>query len=744
MMRKAFALCLAALLAACAAPQESSVKNPPAAPVARREAIVDQLHGVAIADPYRWLEDGESAEVKAWADGQDAHARAILNDVKGHELLTARFSSLLYVDAISTPVARQGRLFYMRRPKGAEKSFLAWRDEGGVERVLIDTAKLSADGTTALGGWIPSPDGKLLAYLVKPNNADEATLRVRRVDTGEDLPDELEGAKYSGMSWTPDSAQLYYVWVPPVSETVTVEQRPGFATVRLHQLGSPQGADTEIFGATGDPETFLGVDLSEDGHFVFLYLMRGWDDVSIWYRDQRMQVDIKIPQRVVPSGAVIASSVTNELVAKVDQRAQGLGFQRLVVGASAVTSVTAYKDTFYLHTNAGAPMYRVLSVSPDSGVWREVIPEGATKIDAVQVAGEKLVVSSLDKAASRLSLWGLEGGKLRDLALPGLGSISGLSGEFDSDDLYYGFSTFTQPTQVMKLSLSENRSEVWGRVQLDVDTSHMVVTQESYTSKDGTTVTMFVVHRDDAKRDGTNPTLLYGYGGFNVDMTPAFSSAVVTWLELGGVYAIANLRGGGEYGEAWHQAGMLDRKQNVFDDFHAAAEHLISTGWTRPEKLAIRGGSNGGLLVGTAMTQRPELYGAVICAVPLLDMLRYHRFGSGRTWIPEYGSADEAAQFPYLAAYSPYHHVKAGTHYPALLMMGSDHDDRVDPMHARKFAAAIAAATAELSEAAPVLFRLERNAGHGGADLVKQTVAANADQFAFLAQTLGVDLSVLR
>ena len=744
MMRKAFALCLAALLAACAAPQETSVKNPPAAPVARREAIVDQLHGVAIADPYRWLEDGESAEVKAWADGQDAHARAIINDVKGHQLLTDRFSSLLYVDSISTPVARQGRLFYMRRPKGAEKSFLAWRDEGGVERVLIDTAKLSADGTTALGGWIPSPDGKLLAYLVKPNNADEATLRVRRVDTGEDLPDELEGAKYSGMSWTPDSAQLYYVWVPPVSETVTVEQRPGFATVRLHQLGSPQGADTEIFGATGDPETFLGVDLSEDGHFLFLYLSRGWDDGGVWYRDQRMQVDIKIPQRVVPSGAVIASSVSNELVAKVDKRAQALGFQRLVVGASAVTSVTAYKDTFYLHTNAGAPMYRVLSVSPDSGVWREVIPEGATKIDAVQVAGEKLVVSSLDKAASRLSLWGLEGGKLRDLALPGLGSISGLSGEFDSDDLYYGFSTFTQPTQVMKLSLKENRSEVWGRVQLDVDTSHMVVTQESYTSKDGTLVTMFVVHRDDAKRDGTNPTLLYGYGGFNVDMTPAFSSAVVTWLELGGVYAIANLRGGGEYGEAWHQAGMLDRKQNVFDDFHAAAEHLISTGWTRSEKLAIKGGSNGGLLVGTAMTQRPELYGAVICAVPLLDMLRYHRFGSGRTWIPEYGSADEATQFRYLAAYSPYHHVKAGTHYPALLMMGSDHDDRVDPMHARKFAAAVAAATSELPDAAPVLFRLERNAGHGGADLVKQTVAANADQFAFLAQTLGVDLSDLR
>ena len=743
-MRSLFSrLILSSALAACAAPQEPAVKTAPDAPVARREEIVEQLHGVSIADPYRWLEDGEAEEVKGWADGQDAHARAIIQAVPGHQRLTERFSSLLYVDSISTPVERKGRLFYMRRPKGAEKAFLAWRDTDGMERILIDSAKLSADGTTALGGWVPSPDGKLLAYLIKPNNADEATLRIRRVDSGEDLPDELLGAKYSGMTWTPDSAQLYYVWVPPVSDAVTVEQRPGFATVRLHAVGMAQETDTEIFGATGDPETFLGADLSDDGNFLFLYLSRGWDDVSVWYRDQRPQVDIKIPREVVPSGAVVASRVDDPLVAKLDARATALGFKRLIIGADAVTGVEAYGNTFYLHTNAGAPMYRVLSVEPESGVWREVVPEGPTKIDSVQVVGGKLVVSSLEKAASKLSLWNLEGGKVRDLDLPGLGSISSLAGNPDSDSLYYGFSTFTQPTQVMKLSLDANQSEVWGRVQLDVDTSRMVVSQERYKSKDGTEVTMFVVHRADAKRDGSNPTLLYGYGGFNVDMTPAFSSAVVTWLELGGVYAIANLRGGGEYGEAWHQAGMLDRKQNVFDDFHAAAEHLISTGWTRSAKLAIRGGSNGGLLVGAAMTQRPDLYGAVICAVPLLDMLRYHRFGSGRTWIPEYGSADDAAQFPYLAAYSPYHKVAAGTRYPALLMMGSDHDDRVDPMHARKFAAAVAAATTDLPDAAPVLFRLERNAGHGGADLVKQTVAANADQFAFLAKTLGVDLSIL-
>ena len=720
------------------------MNQPPPAPVARREAVSDILHGVTVADPYRWLEDGDSAEVKSWADGQDAHARAILGGVPGHDLLEARFASLLYVDAISTPVERKGRLFYMRRPKGAEKSFLAWRDRDGVERVLIDSAKLSDDGTTALGEWIPSPDGTLLAYLIKPNNADEATLRVRRVDTGEDLPDRLDGAKYSGMSWTPDSAQLYYVWVPPVSDTVTVEQRPGFATVRLHNLGTPQESDTEVFGATGDPETFLGADLSEDGHFLFLYLSRGWDDVSVWYRDQRQQIDNLIYREPAPSGAVVASSVDDALISKLDARAQVAGFRRLIVGADAVTSVEAFADTFYLLTNASAPKYRVLSVQPDTGVWREVVPEGANKIDSVQVAGGKLVVSSLEKASSRLSLWGLDGGKVRDLTLPGLGSISGLAGNADSDDLYYAYSTFTQPSQVMKLSLAADRSEVWGRVQLEVDTSHMVVSQETYTSKDGTPVTMFVVHRDDAKRDGNNPTLLYGYGGFNVDMTPAFSSSVVTWLELGGVYAVPNLRGGGEYGEAWHQAGMLGRKQNVFDDFHAAAEHLVATGWTRPERLAIRGGSNGGLLVGAAMTQRPDLYGAVICAVPLLDMLRYHKFGSGRTWIPEYGSAENASDFGFLSAYSPYQKVRDGQRYPALLMMGSDHDDRVDPMHARKFSAAVAAATASLPDAPPVLFRLERNAGHGGADLVRQTVAANADQFAFLARTLGVDLSPLR
>jgi prolyl oligopeptidase len=334
------------------------------------------------------------------------------------------------------------------------------------------------------------------------------------------------------------------------------------------------------------------------------------------------------------------------------------------------------------------------------------------------------------------------GGKLvREIDLPGVGSVVELVGEPTDDTAYYAFTSFTQPTQTFKTSIKTGKSEIWAKIDLPVDTSRFEVEQVFYPSKDGTRVSMFIVKKKGLVKDGSHPTLLYGYGGFNQNMLPAYASSVAVWLEQGGVYAMPNLRGGGEYGEAWHRDGMLDKKQNVFDDFIAAAEYLIAEGYTSRERLAIRGGSNGGLLVGAAMVQRPELFRAVICAVPLLDMVRYHLFGSGRTWIPEYGSAEDEAQFAALFAYSPYHHVVPGVRYPALLMVGADSDDRVDPMHARKFTALVQAATDGVAGAHPALFRLERNAGHGGADMVKQTVETYADQFAFLAWQLGMDLT---
>jgi prolyl oligopeptidase len=353
----------------------------------------------------------------------------------------------------------------------------------------------------------------------------------------------------------------------------------------------------------------------------------------------------------------------------------------------------------------------------------------------MQVIGGHLVLSYLRDAHGEMEVRTLNGVQVRQVKLPGIGSSGGMVGDPDRDEAYYYYSSFVEPPQIFKTSIKSGETSQWAKVEFPVDTSKMTVEQVRYASKDGTQIPMFIIRNKDAAKDGLNPTILYGYGGFNINMTPRFSTSIAAWLERGGIYAIANLRGGGEFGEEWHKAGMLLSKQNVFDDFIYAAKHLIAEGWTKPEKLAIRGGSNGGLLVGAAMTQAPELFGAVVCAVPLLDMVRYHLFGSGKTWIPEYGSADDEAQFRALYAYSPYHRVRKDVSYPALLMMSADSDDRVDPMHARKFTAQIQWAT---SNEKPVLLRIERHAGHGGADLVKQQVEQNADMYAFLAAQLGM------
>ena len=403
-------------------------------------------------------------------------------------------------------------------------------------------------------------------------------------------------------------------------------------------------------------------------------------------------------------------------------------------------SVDAWRDVFYVTTNDGAPRYRVFAVDParpERAAWRELVAESDATLESASVVGEHLVLSYLRRAASELEVRDLAGALVHRIALPPLGTAAGLTGNADEDTAYISFTSFTEPQIVYQTSIRTGAVTPWARVELPVDTARLVTDQVTYRSKDGTPITMFLLHRDDVTPDGARPTILYGYGGFNVNLTPAFASSRTVWLERGGVYAIPNLRGGGEYGEAWHQAGMLLAKQNVFDDFAAAAEHLIASGWTSPAHLAISGGSNGGLLVGAALAQRPELVSAVICAVPLLDMLRFHRFGSGATWVPEYGSPDDPAQFEALWAYSPYRAVvDAGPRaYPAVLFDSADHDDRVDPMHARKLAAALQAAQ---TAGAPIVLRIERNAGHGGADMVKQQVERIADQLAFLADRLGL------
>jgi prolyl oligopeptidase len=687
------------------------VEPPPTAavspyPATRREDIVDTIHGERVADPYRWLEDASKPEVAAWMDAQDAFARARLEALPRRAELAARLTEVFYYDAMGAPTHAKGRYFYSRKHATKEKSVVYFRNgKGGAEQVLFDPNTWSTDGSVGLSDWWESRDGKLVAYSKSENNSDETTTYIRDVAAGKDLADVIPGTKYSGLSWTPDSKGFYYTWVPPVGGPVTVADRPGFAEVRFHKLGTDPATDAIVHPATKNPATFLGGSVSWDGRWLFAVVQHGWNSSDVFFKDLK----------------------------KGDME-----WRPLAVGIAANFNVTAWKDHFYVHTNDGAPKYRVYKVDPKKPAradWKEIVPENDATLESTAIVGGKLVLTYLRNASSELLVHDLNGKRLRALALPPLGTSYGVYGNPDEDTGYFEYSSFTQASVIFETSIKTGAVKEWSRVQLPIDTSKFVVEQVRYPSKDGTEITMFLLRRADATKNGQQPVLLYGYGGFSVSLTPGFSSGRAVWLEQGGMLAIPNLRGGGEYGEDWHKAGMGAKKQNVFDDYIAAARWLVAEGWTNPDKLAIHGGSNGGLLVGAAMTQAPELFRAVVCAVPLLDMVRYHLFGSGKTWIPEYGSAEDAAQFKTLFAYSPYHRVKPGVAYPALLMQSADHDDRVDPMHARKFTAWVQHAS---TSTRPALLRIEKNAGHGGADLVRQQVESTADTYAFLIDQLGM------
>ncbi len=675
-------------------------------PATRRDDVVDNLHGVEVRDPYRWLEDPSKPEVLDWMKAEDAYARERLAKLPGRDALAARLTEVFYYDAVSAPVHRKGRYFFTRKHKDKEKTIVYWKQgEKGAEKVLLDPNGWSADGSSGLKGWWPSWDGRYVAYNRAEHNADETTLYVLDVTTGKLLADTIPGTKYGGASWTPDNHGFYYIWVPEPSDTVPVADRPGFAELRFHQLGSDPSKDPIIHEATRNAQTFLAGSISQDGHWLFAAIQHGWNSSDWYFKDLRKhQKDWSV----------------------------------LVAGVDANFSVDDWHDTFYVHTNDGAARYRLFAVDPKKAAradWKEIVAENDATLEAFSLVGGHLVLDYLRNAASEVEVHDLHGKLVRKIEVPPLGTASVMLGLPDEDTAYFSYSSFTEPQIIYKTSIKSGKVDEWAKVELPIDTSKFTTEQVRYTSKDGTEITMFLIHRKDAVKDGKTPTLLTGYGGFNVSMTPGFASSRAVWLEHGGMVAIPNLRGGGEFGEDWHKAGMLLKKQNVFDDFIGAAKWLVASGWTSTGELAITGGSNGGLLMGAATTQAPELFKAVVCAVPLLDMVRFHLFGSGKTWVPEYGSAEDPDQFKALYAYSPYHHVVEGGTYPAFLMSSSDHDDRVDPMHARKFAA-------ELQHAqgadAPVWLRIEQNAGHGGADVVKQQVQQVADQYAFLMWQLGM------
>ena len=667
---------------------------------------VEILHGESIPDPYRWLEQGDDPRTQAWTASQNALTESLLAAVPGRARLRARLDELLSIGALSTPEPVAGRYFYQRRDGRQNQPVLYVREgRDGEDRVLIDPNQLDAQGTTALDWFYPSEDGRLLAYGLSENGSEQSLLHVLEVDSGAQLPDRIPRTRSADLAWLPDGSGFYYTRYPAGGEVPEGEEHY-HRSVFFHRLGTDSARDPLIF-RPAEKEHWPGVGLSPDGRWLVIGVARTFDQTDLYLQD------LVAGTPPVPVAKDVPATFDGEVV----------------------------RGRLYLRTNLDAPTYRLYLVDPERPAregWREIVPPRTDAVlDGFRITGSTLALSYLERAASRLRLADLEGNGVREVALPTIGSLFGLSGEWDGDELYYGFTSYTVPPTVYRLALPAGTAELWRRVDADLDPSRYEVRQVGYPSRDGTEVTMFVVHRSGLPRDGANPVYLSGYGGFNISMTPAFSRSLLLWLERGGVVAIPNIRGGGEYGEAWHQGGMLGHKQNSFDDFIAAAEWLIRERYTRPERLAAAGGSNGGLLMGAVLTQRPELFGAVVIQVPLLDMLRYHRFLIARLWIPEYGSAEDPEQFRWLRAYSPYHHVRDGVRYPAVLLATAESDTRVDPMHARKMAARLQAAT---SSDRPVLLRLEARAGHGAGKPLNKVLDELTDTWTFVFWQLGVEV----
>jgi prolyl oligopeptidase len=674
-------------------------------PVTKKVDTVDNYFGTKVADPYRWLENDTSAATAAWVKEQNEVTSTYLSKIPFRDRVREKITKIWNYPKYGVPF-REGLWYFFNKNNGLQNQSVLYVRKGleGTPKVLLDPNTLSTDGTIALAGISASHDGKYLAYSIARSGSDWNEIHVMEIESGKLLPDTLKWVKFSGMAWQNDGFYYSRFEEPKQGQELTGENKNH--KVYYHQVGDPQSADRLVYENKKFPDRNYGAQVTDDERFLILYETESTSGNALWYQDLG---------------------------------AKQTGFKPLAPGfENDYTVINNAGDKLLVMTNLDAPKKKLILMDPANPApasWKTLIPERDDVLESVDLAGDRIISTYMQKAISKAFVYDLQGKFLFEMALPGLGTFTGLSGKPGDKIAFYGFTGFLYPTTIFKYDVVNNKSSIYNASEFEFKPEEYETTQVSYMSKDKTTISMFLVYKKGIKLDGNNPTLLYGYGGFNISMTPGFSVSRTIFLSNGGVYAVANIRGGGEYGEAWHKAGIKEKKQNVFDDFIAAAEYLISEKYTSPEKLAIMGGSNGGLLVGACMTQRPELFKVVIAQVGVMDMLRYHKFTIGRAWASDYGTSDTKEGFNYLYKYSPLHNLKKGVKYPATLAITGDHDDRVVPMHTFKFMATL---QEDQAGSNPVIVRIETKAGHGGGKPTEKVIAEAADIWSFVMYNLGM------
>ncbi len=705
-------LCASIALAACSGnefdPQPLKVEYP----LTSTTEHVDTYHGIEVSDPYRWLEDDvrESDDVSNWVDAQNDITFAYLESIPERDVIKERLMELWDYDRYGMPV-KEGGLYYYSYNNGLQNQDVIYAQASldAEAELLIDPNSWSDDGTVALASYFPSPDGKHVAYLIQDGGSDWRKARIIKVADGTVLDEELDWLKFTGLTWARDGSGFYYSRYPAAKDEEKFQSLNVDQAVYFHRLGTQMDEDVLVYEQPENPDWGFGATVTDDGAHLVITVWKGTDD-----RYQIVHQDLTDPN--AEPGMLI----------------DGFDYDYSLVGNIG--------SELFFRTNKDAPRNRLIAIdtkAPEPENWREVIAEGPDVLDGVSLIGGKIVTDYMQDAQTVVKIFDLDGNQTGTVDLPGIGTASGFGGTFDDPETFFVYTSYNTPTTVNRLDIDTGEVNVFRQPDVDFDSDDYVVKQVFYESNDGTRVPMFIAHHKDLVPDGRTPTMLYGYGGFNISLTPGFSITRLAWMEMGGIYAVANLRGGGEYGEEWHKAGTKLNKQTVFDDFIAAAEYLIAENYTNPSKLAIFGGSNGGLLVGAVTNQRPELFAAAVPAVGVMDMLRFHQFTAGRFWVDDYGSSENPEEFDALYAYSPYHNVKTGTDYPAVLVTTADTDDRVVPGHSFKYAAAMQKAQAG---AAPVLIRIETRAGHGAGKPTDMVIADYADRWAFLVRNLGMRL----